>query len=179
MGLRMPYIIARQLAAEDGVDIASTSDQESPNNQQLMIKGTEGLNVSFANCCYPIPGDPIIGLPNSDTGLIIHSEGCKKAMRLGNTKSRIHLSWVKDITDEFAVELRVKLERQRGIIAELASALTRAEANIERIGVEEQNAKMSVVDVVIHVQGRRHLARVIKRIRTIKAVIRLDRIIDA
>ena len=179
MGLRMPYIIARQLAAEDGVDIASTSDQESPNNQQLMIKGTEGLNISFANCCYPIPGDPIIGLPNSDTGLIIHSEGCKKAMRLGNTKSRIHLSWVKDITDEFAVELRVELERQRGIIAELASAITRAEANIERIGVEEQNAKMSVIDVVIHVQGRRHLARVIKRIRTIKAVIRLDRIIDA
>jgi len=179
LGLRMPYIIARQLAAEDGVDIASSSDQESLNNQQLMIKGTEGLNISFANCCYPIPGDPIIGLPNSDTGLIIHSEGCKKAMRLGNTKSRIHLSWVKDITDEFAVELRVELERQRGIIAELASAITHAEANIERIGVEEQNAKMSVIDVVIHVQGRRHLARVIKRIRTIKAVIRLDRIIDA
>lgn len=92
--------------------------------------------------------------------------------------AKIHLSWVKDITDEFVVELRVELERQRGIIAELASALTRAEANIERIGVVEQNAKMSVVNVVLHVQGRRHLARVIKKVRAIKAVIRLNRVIN-
>jgi GTP diphosphokinase / guanosine-3',5'-bis(diphosphate) 3'-diphosphatase len=143
-----------------------------------MIKGTEGLNLSFAKCCHPIPGDPIIGLAKGAAGLVIHSEGCKKAMDKLQNRAKIHLSWVKDITDEFVVELRVELERQRGIIAELASAITRAEANIERIGVEEQNARMSVVNVVIHIQGRRHLARVIKRIRSLKAVIRLNRVVN-
>ena len=173
----MPFIIARQLAAADGTDI-SVAPEDPPTKQPLIIKGTEGLKLSFANCCYPIPGDPIIGLPAEGSGLVVHSESCKKAMRISDAKAQLHLSWVKDITDEFSVELRVELERQRGIIAELASAMTRAEANIERIGVDEQNAKMSVISVIIHVQGRRHLARVIKRVRSLKAVIRLNRIID-
>lgn len=177
LGMRMPYIVARQLVSEDG-PAASDEAVAQEGQQQVMIKGTEGMNVSFAHCCYPIPGDPIVGFPEGDQGLMIHSEGCAKAMKLAKEKAQIHLSWVKDITDEFVVELRVELERQRGIIAELATAITRAEANIERIGVEEQNAKLSVVSVVIHVQGRRHLARVMRRIRSIKAVLRLARIVN-
>ncbi len=177
LGLRMPYIIARQLVSEDGPADVAVEEAHIAGDQKVMIKGTEGMQVSFAHCCYPIPGDPIVGVPDAETGLVIHSEGCIKAMKVAAEKTRMHLSWVKDITDEFVVELRVELERQRGIIAELATAITRAESNIERINVEEQNARMSVVSVVLHVQGRRHLARVMRRIRTIKAVISLHRIV--
>lgn len=176
-GQRMPFIVARQLLSEaiheDEVEV-----EQEPAKQEVMIKGTEGLELSFAHCCHPIPGDPIIGINADNDGLVVHSEGCRKAMSLSSNRAKLHLSWVKDITDEFAVELRVELERQRGIIAELASAITRAEGNIERIGVEEQNAKMSVVNVVLHVQGRRHLARVIRKIRSLKAVLRITRIIN-
>lgn len=179
LGLRMPYIIARQLLSDSNVVIdEDASEAHESTKQEVMIKGTEGMTLSFANCCYPIPGDPIIGIPDSKKGLVIHSEGCEKALSLSLTKAHMHLSWVKDITDEFRVELCVELERQRGIIAELATAITRAEGNLESIGVDEQNAKMSIVSVVLHVQGRRHLARVIRRIRALKAVIRLNRIID-
>jgi len=181
LGLRMPYIVARQLLSDVNVVIDDSVDDgeaNESNKQGVMIKGTEGMTLSFANCCYPIPGDPIIGIPDSKKGLVIHSEGCEKALSLSLSKAHMHLSWVKDITDEFTVELRVELERQRGIIAELAAAITRAEGNLESIGVDEQNAKMSIVSVVLHVQGRRHLARVIKRIRALKAVIRLNRVID-
>jgi len=173
----MPYIVARQLMSDNNHDISVPEELDS-DQQKLMIKGTEGMHLSFAHCCYPIPGDPIIGLPDSGTGLIVHAEGCPKVMNLRNNRTQMHLSWVKEITDEFTVELSVELERQRGIIAELAAAITHAEGNLERIAVTEQNAKLSVVSVVLHVQGRRHLAKVIKRIRTIKAVLKLNRIIS-
>lgn len=181
LGLRMPYIIARQLASKNSPAVSDDEMfelQAESQAEQVMIKGTEGLKVSFARCCYPIPGDPIIGVPEADSGLVIHSERCDKAMRIAKTWARLHLSWVKDITDEFTVELRVELERQRGIIAELATAIARAEANVERISVEEQDAKLSVISVVLHVQGRRHLARIMKRIRALRAVIRISRVID-
>jgi GTP diphosphokinase / guanosine-3',5'-bis(diphosphate) 3'-diphosphatase len=176
-GLRMPYIIARQLATEGKLGQEAEEADEAPR-QKLMIKGTEGMQVSFSSCCHPIPGDPIIGLPDNETGLVIHSEACKKALRTSKAHQRLYLNWVKDITDEFAVELQIQLERHRGIIAELASAVTHAEANIEHIGVTEQNAHMSVIKAVIHIQGRRHLARVIRRIRNIKAVISIQRIVS-
>lgn len=174
-GKRMPYIIARQLAAKDEPQLANPEHEQ--HKPSLMIKGTEGMPITFSHCCHPIPGDPIIGLQDS-SGLIIHAEGCKKALRLSKAPERLHLSWVKEITDEFAVELKVELERQRGIIAELASAITRAEANIEHIGVSDQNSHMSTIKVVIHIQGRKHLARVMRRIRNIKAVLRIQRIVN-
>lgn len=175
LGKRMPFIIARQLVSEDAPAI--TEEQVKGDHQgKIIIKGTEGMNLIFGHCCYPIPGDPIIGVPGDENGLYIHSENCSKARASKNM--HMYLSWVKDITDEFVVELRVELERQRGIIAELATAITRAEANIERIGVDEQNSKISVVTADIHVQGRYHLARVMKRIRSIKAVTKLTRIVD-
>jgi len=176
LGLRMPYIIARQLMSDNNQDIIET-DAIAAEQPKVMIKGTEGMSLSFAHCCYPIPGDPIIGLPDNGSGIVVHSECCQKVMNISNNQVRVHLSWVKDITDEFTVELSVELERQRGIIAELAAAITRAEGNLERIGVTEQNAKLSVVSVVLHIQGRRHLARVMKRIRAIKAVVRLNRVL--
>ena len=86
------------------------------------------------------------------------------------------MKWAKDIANEFSVELRVELERQRGVIAELANAVAMADGNIERINVEEQNAKLGIVSLVVHVNGRRHLARVMRRIRNIRAVTHTNRV---
>tara|TARA_R110001592_G_scaffold67059_1_gene205869 strand:+ start:45064 stop:47214 length:2151 start_codon:yes stop_codon:yes gene_type:complete len=175
-GYRMPYIVARQLVSD--VNPSTPEKEVIAIDAKVLVKGTEGMHLLFAHCCYPIPGDPIIGLPDAASGLTVHSADCPKILNLDDNYAQMHLSWVKDITDEFTVEIRVELERQRGIIAELASAITRAEGNIERIGVIEQNAKLSVVSVVLHIQGRRHLASVMKRVRMIKAVVRLYRVVS-
>jgi GTP pyrophosphokinase len=114
---------------------------------------------------------------DSGHGLVIHSDVCPRLPESTDDRARLtHLKWAKDITDEFSVELRVELERQRGVIAEVASAVAVADGNIERINVDEQNARLSVVSLVVHVNGRRHLARVMRRIRNIRAVTHITRI---
>ena len=182
LGSRMSYIVARQLVPLDKPATESQEQEALDDAPAILIKGTEGLLVSYAHCCKPIPGDPIIGVMNMGNGMIIHAKNCEKLtskgrnQSIGGTQNRwIHLNWAKDITDEFSVELKVALERQRGIIAELASAVTVADGNIEKINVEEQNAQLSVISLVIHVQGRKHLARVMRRIRNMKAVINIAR----
>ena len=97
------------------------------------------------------------------------------ALAAANLGAKIYFYDV-DIENEFSVELKVGLERHRGIIAEIASAVTIADGNIEKINVEEQNAQLSVISLVVHVQGRRHLARLMRRIRNMKAVISISRV---
>jgi len=186
LGNRMAYIIARQLTSDlndDGRE--SDSASETPNVVSLQdngrgsvtIRGTEGLLVRFASCCKPIPGDPVVGVMESGNGMVIHTDTCRRLRdKHGDRSALTHLKWAKDITDEFSVELRVELERQRGVIAEMASAVAKADGNIERINVEEQNARLSVVSLVVHVNGRRHLARVMRRVRNIRAVTHISRI---
>ncbi|WP_430460890.1 bifunctional GTP diphosphokinase/guanosine-3',5'-bis pyrophosphate 3'-pyrophosphohydrolase [Thalassolituus sp. LLYu03] len=172
-GNRMAPLLARRLlVANKGSDIDLEDMEQSP----LAIKGTEGLVVNFAKCCSPIPGDPIIGHVSSGRGLVIHTESCKNVEEFRNNPEKfVILSWDKDIDSEFTVDLKVYLENRRGIVAELASAITQAEANIEKISVEERDARLSVTHLSLSVHGRKHLARVIRRLRTIRGVNKIVR----
>jgi GTP pyrophosphokinase len=180
LGNRMAYLVARQLVSGAGEDDKAElpfSDPEVKEHGSVTIRGTEGLLVRFANCCKPIPGDPVVGIMDSGKGLVIHSDTCLRLPEGDEARTNLtQLKWAKDIADEFSVELRVELERQRGVIAELANAVAMADGNIERINVEEQNARLGVVSLVVHVHGRRHLARVMRRIRNIKAVTHINRV---
>lgn len=176
LGNRMAYLVARQLVSGEAESAGTDSDGQSQGSP-VTIRGTEGLLVRFASCCKPIPGDPVVGVMDSGKGMMIHSDTCSRLPEDDEGRARLtHLKWAKDITDEFSVELRVELERQRGVIAEVANAVAMADGNIERINVEEQNARLGVVSLVVHVNGRRHLARVMRRIRNIRAVTHINRV---
>ena len=84
--------------------------------------------------------------------------------------------WDTNTEQEFAVELRVELEHDRGMIAVIAATVTDANANIERINLLEKDARLGIVNIVISVHDRVHLANVIKRIRTIKSINRITRV---
>ncbi|WP_166255847.1 RelA/SpoT family protein [Marinobacter salicampi] len=183
LGNRMAYLVARQLVSgeeseEDKARQENISQTVVPSGRSpVTIRGTEGLLVRFANCCKPIPGDPVVGVMDTGHGMVIHSDTCSRIPDGGDPQHRLtHLKWAKDISDEFSVELRVELERQRGVIAEVANAVAVADGNIERINVEEQNAHLSIVSLVVHVNGRRHLARVMRRVRNIRAVTHISRV---
>ncbi|MFO7528041.1 MAG: RelA/SpoT family protein [Marinobacter sp.] len=178
LGNRMAYLVARQLVnGAEGAESATVEAGRSADRSPVTIRGTEGLLVKFAGCCKPIPGDPVVGVMDSGNGMLIHSDSCSRLPEDDEGRARLtHLKWAKDIADEFSVELRVELERQRGVIAELANAVAMADGNIERISVEDQNAKFGIVSLVVHVNGRKHLARVMRRIRNIRAVTHINRV---
>ncbi|MFY9178609.1 MAG: bifunctional GTP diphosphokinase/guanosine-3',5'-bis pyrophosphate 3'-pyrophosphohydrolase [Venatoribacter sp.] len=171
-GNRLAPLIARRLLVAANKDENTASGHDAP----LTIRGTEGLVVSFAKCCSPIPGDPIIGFVSSGRGLVIHTENCKNVEEFrDNPEKYVILSWDKDVDGEFVVDLKVYLENRRGIVAELASAITQAEANIDQINVEDRDARLSVIHLNLSVHGRKHLARVMRRIRNIHGVNKIVR----
>jgi len=172
LGNRMAYIVARRL-------IPSAEGEELPVNQDetsMAIRGAEGMLMTFAKCCHPIPGDPIVGYISSGRGMIVHRETCNNMTEIRNDpKKYINLRWDPTVGGEFTVELRVELEHQRGIIATLANAITSAEANIEKIGTSDRDAQFSIVNLTLTVRNRIHLARVMKKVRMMKSVSKVGR----
>ena len=172
LGNRMAYIVARRL-------IPSAEGEELPVNQDetsMAIRGAEGMLMTFAKCCHPIPGDPIVGYISSGRGMIVHRETCNNMTEIRNDpKKYINLRWDPTVGGEFTVELRVELEHQRGIIATLANVITSAEANIEKIGTSDRDAQFSIVNLTLTVRNRIHLARVMKKVRMMKSVSKVGR----
>ena len=189
LGNRAAFLTARQLVPEQQATEATSKTApaktkpmqpppEAAGNEQtpLAISGNEGSMVTFARCCHPIPGDPIIGHLSAGRGIVVHADACNNLQDVrANRAKNVPLEWADHIEGEFLVELRVELEQTRGIVAALAAKVHGMDANIEKISVEEKDARISCVQLEIAVQNRIQLARIMRRIRTIKSVLRVSR----
>ena len=176
LGNRMSYLIAQRLTKHSDIDLLENGSK--PEQQEsLAIRGSEGMVMNYAKCCHPIPGDPIVGHISSGRGMVIHTDDCNNITEIrDNPEKCVAVSWDPNVEGEFSVELRVELENLRGIIATLATTITGAEANIEKISTVERDARFIIVNLSLNVRNRVHLAHVMKRVRLIKAVTSVTRV---
>jgi (p)ppGpp synthase/HD superfamily hydrolase len=86
------------------------------------------------------------------------------------------VNWSPDVSGEFIVDIRVEVNNERGIIAQLATKITEMEANIDKIALEEKDAGFNVITLSISIRNRIHLANIMRRIRTLRPVIRTTRV---
>ena len=178
LGNRVAYLTARQLLDihedETGGDMV-IGNREKP----LVIAGTEGMMINFAKCCSPIPGDDIGGHITAGRGVVVHLADCRNYHEIQERDKEgrsVALRWHDDIQGEYRVELKVEVEQQRGIIASLANKINSFDASIESIKVEERDSKASIIHIFLSVHNRIHLARIIRRIRVIKSVVKVTRV---
>jgi len=171
-GNRLPGITAQQILGE------SDSSQLAGNAAQpVAIRGTEGFMVSYANCCHPIPGDPIEGYLSSEKGMVVHRETCKNLADMRDSRERlVPLRWDSEVEGTFGAELRVEVENRRGMFAVLAGRITSMDVNIDKISSENKDYQFTYVDMSLQVESRIHLARIMKRLRTVGSVRRVTRV---
>lgn len=142
----------------------------------LSIKGTEGMVVAYAKCCRPIPGDPIVGFVTSGRGIVIHTAHCKNLAEFRNRPEKwIDVAWEAEVQGDFPVEIRLEVANQRGALATVAAGIAEMEANIDNVSMEERDGRYSALTLLIEVHDRGHLARVIRRVRSIDIVARITR----
>jgi len=170
LGNRIAQAVARLLATE------SESTESTNIYSPLMIDSSDGLVISFARCCRPIPGDPIIGHISTGKGLVVHRDNCRNLGDLRDTPEKANtVNWAPIVTGEFLVDVRVEVQSERGIIATLATRISELGANIEHINVDERDAHNSVITLCIGIHNRVHLANIMRRVRALRSVIKISR----
>ena len=174
LGNRVPFAVANIMILPSKRKV---SDDKKNSDLPVVIDTSEGLIVQYGRCCHPIPGDPILGHMSPGKGIVIHLESCRnlKEIRL-NPEKCMPLVWSSVVKGEFAVELKVEVTPERGFIAALAARMTEEDATIEHISVTEKDAFTSIVDVILTVRDRIHLADIMRRARSLKPVRRIYRV---
>ncbi|MFZ5561646.1 MAG: bifunctional GTP diphosphokinase/guanosine-3',5'-bis pyrophosphate 3'-pyrophosphohydrolase [Pseudomonadota bacterium] len=175
LGNRLPQIVAARLLPESA---EGPTAELKPGSRGITIRGTEGLVITYARCCRPLPGDAITGHLSAGRGIVIHRDTCNnvQAELRDNPDKCMTLRWAEKIDREFQSELRIELVNQRGMLAEIARQATDLGANIEGINLQEKGAHHGVMHINLLVHDRTHLARIIKRMRTITGVEKIIRV---
>ncbi len=143
----------------------------------LAISGTEGMVVNFARCCHPIPGDSIQGFVSAGRGIVVHTESCKNVADFRNSPEKwVDVRWESNIENDFPVDIRVDAINRRGVLAIIASAISEMDSNINNVTIDGRDGKYSAMTFSISVQGRVHLARVMRHVKSLDMVSKIVRV---
>ena len=176
LGNKFAPLVARQLVAFEKLTKQDEETAAEKKATPLSIKGTEGMVVSFPKCCYPIPGDPIHGFITSGRGIVVHRQSCKNIAEYQNDQEKwIHVEWEADVKRDFEVKIQMYAGNQRGVLATVSSAISDTDANIVNVAMKDRDDRYTLLTFIIEVQNRRHLADVIRRIRTLKSISQITR----
>lgn len=180
LGKRVSLMVAHQLTAGNPElhGFENSTPKTHKKFDSITITGSEGMAVQFAQCCRPIPGDPILGFINKDKGLIIHTHDCPNIRKFKLDPDRwLDVEWDADNKKLFKVNVRMVVANERGMLAKIAAGISDVGSNIDNVSVEEQDgSKYSNVNFTVQVRNRIHLAELMRNLRKIPDVVRINRV---
>jgi GTP diphosphokinase / guanosine-3',5'-bis(diphosphate) 3'-diphosphatase len=169
LGERLAPLTARFLV---GVNEEGATDRGS----SLVIAGTEGMVVSYGKCCYPIPGDDVMGYLSAGRGVVIHRNSCGNLINFRKQPEKwINVSWENDIERDFSSQIQVDTVNKTGVLAEVAATIADSDSNIEQVSVLDRQDDCTILTFLLQVKDRTHLARIMRNVRKMKNVIRVAR----
>jgi GTP diphosphokinase / guanosine-3',5'-bis(diphosphate) 3'-diphosphatase len=175
LGERLAPLVARRLLPATAT---ATSDEGvvSVAPVPLAVAGTEGLLVTYARCCFPLPGDPILAFLSSGRGIVVHRESCANVDDYRkHPENWLSVAWENAPNRFFSSELRIEVANKMGVLAAVAAAISGTETNIEHVELEQRDAETSVLRFEVKVRDRAHLARILRVVRRMPDVLRVIR----
>lgn len=170
LGERLAPLTARLLVGD------KKEKEAAETSPELVIAGTEGMVVSYAKCCHPIPGDEVMGYLSAGRGVVIHRHECGNMITFRKHPEKwLTVSWEQGIDRDFQSQIHVDAVNRTGVLAEVAATIADSDSNIEQVSVSNPDDETTEMTFVLSVKDRSHLANIIRNVRKMPNVFRVNR----
>ena len=162
LGNRIPKLVAMRVAP---VNISKNLTKKKL--KEIHIEGTEGLVLSYAKCCYPIPGDSIIGHISQGKGIVVHRQACNSIKHTKRINEQtIDLVWSDNIDDLFSVCIKAEVENKRGVLAQISSIIAKNECNIDSVTYDDtKETGHNIMIFVISIADSKALSKLMSQLK--------------
>ncbi|MBH9553424.1 RelA/SpoT family protein [Inhella gelatinilytica] len=191
LGRKIAVMVAKQLShmlIEAGhrpdavlLSMGRFSEDETPQRSVALLDGSEGASVRYAPCCHPIPGDDIRGYMGRGEGLVVHTAECPTGRRLFQRDSQhwIQVAWADELQQTFEAEVGILMNNEKGVLAQVAAGVSQAQADITHVEMNKESdvaRESAVMQMLIAVRDRHHLADVLRVLRRVPPVLKVWRV---
>ena len=178
LGKRLSFVVAQALtrpAGKPGSDAGALAALTQPS--ALTLRGVEGVAIQYAKCCRPIPGDRVVGHFRKGHGLAVHIRDCVTLRKQrGDSEQFVDVDWAADVEGVFDAGIRLLVADRRGLLADLATSIADAQGNIDNVSMERPDgAGLIAMFFSVQVKDRSHLARIMRGLKQVDAVRRVQR----
>ena len=175
LGKRLAPVAARNIALLLSGRAAATLIM--PQLDPIIVHGTEGSAVQYAACCHPLPGDAVIGHLRGGHGLSLHRADCQAAerQRAKDAERWVEVQWADDVEGLFRTGLDLFVSDDRGVLGKVAAEIADSEANIVHVSMDDEAEKTAHLRFIVQVRDRVHLAQLMRNLRRLPEITRLQR----
>ena len=172
LGNSIAKLVAMRIAPTD-----MPLKETGASNTDIQIRGTEGLVVSYAKCCYPIPGDPILGHISQEKGVVVHRQKCRSLNHMKKSSDEtLDLSWADNVDDTFSASIKVEVENVRGVLALISAQIAQNDSNIESVTYDDtKTTGHNIMVFVISINGVKELNKLIKKLKKNSNILNAER----
>lgn len=141
----------------------------------VRIQGMDNLMVRYSRCCQPVPGDPVVGYVTRGRGVSIHRNDCPNVLALSrDPERRIEIEWAAEKGDRFFVKLFMRGTDRRGLLSDVARAITDTGTDISHADMRNTEGGMHG-EFVVEVRDLAHLEKVRRSIGRVTGVLDVER----
>jgi len=140
----------------------------------LKLMGMTRTLMHAAECCHPIPGDPVLGQPSAGEGVILHHRKCPEVAAHQHS-DLLEIEWQAKPGQLFKTGIEVRSRNMRGMLARVTQCIADAGSCIEDVKLNQRGGAMTELLFLVEVEDRVHLAQVLRSIRTVDGVVRVGR----
>jgi len=141
----------------------------------VRIQGMDNLMVRYSRCCQPVPGDPVVGYITRGRGVSIHRQDCPNVLALSrDPERRVEIEWAAEKGDRFFVRLFMRGTDRRGLLSDVAKAISDTGTNIQHADMRATEGGMHG-EFVVEVEDLAHLEKVRRGISRVKGVLAVER----
>jgi len=181
LGRRLSFAVAQALTRPPGKAADETKGSGAggmpAKPPPLTLRGVEGVAIQYGRCCRPVPGDTLIGQFRKGQGLLVHLRDCVtlKKQRV-DPEQLVDVEWAADVQGDFDAGIRLLVADRRGLLADVATAIADAAANIDNVSMERPDGgEVLAMFFSVQVRDRRHLAHVMRSVKRVPDVRRIQR----
>ena len=172
-----PHQIVNKLMPEKAPEEAAAKPAKPVAEQKgISIKGIDNILYHTAKCCYPVPGDSLVGFITRGKGVTIHNKKCHNLERLAIDNARlVDVEWRQDGDTTYPARLLVETEDKPGVLAGLSALVSAENVNISQLQAISTPDKKAQITFIVEVKNKKQLTAIIQKIASVDGVLRVKR----
>ncbi len=162
-----------QEARERETLVAHPARATSGGSLGISVSGTNGMLYTFARCCNPVLGDPIVGYVTRGRGLSVHRTDCTNIMR--EPERLVAVSWgLVDRAERYSVPIEVIAYDRRELLRDISSVIADESVNMSQVNVQTKN-NIATLYLTLELADMQQLTRILNRLENVDQVVEARR----
>lgn len=166
----------KELAYEVPIEPKKKSSKKKAHKNDVWVSGLDDIEVNFAKCCNPVPGDKIVGYITKGNGITVHVETCPNIINLKSEDRLVDVYWQEGLHEKFPVKIVIETYDRRNMLMDITAALNAIDTNIQSLNAKGADDGELKIEMTLEVNGLDDLDSLMKKISSMKNVINVYRV---